>query len=66
MHTDGDPVGTVERVVTIIRDVGFPIAVAGFVLWRLDALLRQIRDDQRDVIGLLGGTRRRDQLPPKT
>jgi hypothetical protein len=47
-----------------IKTLGFPVAVAAFVLIRLEGLLRQIRDDQRDFLAIMGGRRRRhDQYP---
>lgn len=52
----GDP-----GVYQLIKDVGFPAAVAAFVLIRLEVLLRQIRDDQRDLLGILGARRARDR-----
>jgi hypothetical protein len=50
-----------KLLIQILRDVGFPVAVAAYVLVRLEHLLRQIRDDQRDFLGLLGGRLRRQQ-----
>lgn len=47
-------------MLTWIKDLGFPVAVAAYVLIRLEHVLRQIRDDQRDLMGLLGGRRRLD------
>jgi hypothetical protein len=35
---------TSDQVIAFIRDVGFPIAVAAFLLYRVDPLLRQVRD----------------------
>jgi hypothetical protein len=50
-----------QTVIQGLRDLGFPIAVAAFVLLRLETVLRQIRDDQRDMLGVLGARRRRGQ-----
>lgn len=36
--------GSVEPLVRIVRDVGFPIAVAGWLLWQLPALRDAVRD----------------------
>jgi len=47
-----------EQVGPVLREFGFPAAVAFFVLWRLDATLRQVRDELRELRQLMGDRRR--------
>lgn len=46
-----------------VQNVGFPAAVAIFVLWRLDARLLDIVRELRDLRGLLGERRRGEDHP---
>lgn len=45
-------------IVSAVKDVGFPAAIAILVLWRLDTTLRQVRDELRELRSLLGDRRR--------
>lgn len=33
---------SLDELVKVVRELGFPIAVAAFVLWRLEARLREL------------------------
>lgn len=35
---------TIDDAVKIVRELGFPIAVAAYVLWRLDGRLRDLTE----------------------
>lgn len=47
-----------EQIVQIFRDLGFPVAVAAYVLIRLDRTLLQVRDELRELRRLTGDRRR--------
>lgn len=47
-----------EHYLPLLKDVGFPVAVAVLVLWRFDGHLRDIRDELRELRALLGDRRR--------
>lgn len=47
-----------EQIVQIFRDLGFPVAVAAYVLIRLDRTLLQVRDELRELRRLSGDRRR--------
>lgn len=49
-----------EQIVEMFRNLGFPVAVAAYVLVRLDHTLLQVRDELRAVRALLGERRRLD------
>lgn len=53
------------ELVDFVKQLGFPVAVAAFVLIRLEGLLRQIRDDQRDFLAILGARRRKTDFHPR-
>ena len=53
------------ELVDFVKQLGFPVAVAAFVLIRLEGLLRQIRDDQRDFLAIIGGRRRKSDHYPR-
>ena len=40
---------TAEQLVAAIRDLGFPVVVAGFVLWRVDRSLRALTGTITDL-----------------
>lgn len=40
---------TFDELVKFIQGIGFPSAVAFFVLWKLDASLRDVRDEIREL-----------------
>jgi len=48
----------------LIREVGFPAAVALLVLWRLDAHLIEMRNELRELRSLLGDRRKNLSAPP--
>lgn len=47
-----------KEFVQALREIGFPAAVAIFVLYRLDGILRDVRDEIRELRHLLGDRRR--------
>lgn len=40
---------TAAEIIDLVKNVGFPIAVAGFVLWRLEPRLDKLIEAVRDV-----------------
>lgn len=46
---------TVDLITKVVSSVGFPIAVAVWLLVRTDALLREVRDAVRDLTTALKG-----------
>lgn len=46
---------TIDLAIKLISSVGFPIAVAAWLLVRTDALLREVRDAVRDLTIALKG-----------
>jgi len=48
-----DPPTDVNEAVKFIRDVGFPIAVAGYVLVRMEATLRELTKTLGKLEGML-------------
>jgi len=56
----------VDALTRLVQLVGFPIAVAGYVLIRIEPRLREIRDAVRDLVQLTGGSRAIDRRRPDT
>ena len=40
-------------IVALVDKIGFPIAVAAFVVWRIEPALHQLRDAIADLRGLI-------------
>ena len=57
-----DP-ATLAAVKDLLVNVGFAAAVTAFVLWRLDSRIGELRDAVRDLAGIMGAHRRRDDTP---
>ncbi len=49
-----------------ITVIGFPAAVAGYVLIRLERRLTEVRDAVRDLVQISGGQRWTDRRHPDT
>ncbi len=48
----------IDQLVELFKGVGFPVAVAAYVLLRLDRTLVQVRDELRELRRLTGDRRR--------
>ncbi len=48
----------IDQLVELFKGVGFPVAVAAYVLLRLDRTLIQVRDELRELRRLTGDRRR--------
>jgi hypothetical protein len=57
---------TVTAWKDFITVIGFPAAVAGYVLIRLERRLTEVRDAVRDLVQITGGTRAMDRRRPDT
>jgi len=56
----------VDALTRLVQLVGFPVAVAGYVLVRIEPRLREIRDAVRDLVQLTGGSRVVDRRRPES